>query len=323
MKTAAPASTGFERVLVVYGTALGGLALIVFFALAAPRFFDIANALNILKHVSFTALLGLGFALALTVGELDLSFAQVCSLGSVVCGFLVHHGHPIPLAIGAGLGIGVAFGIVNGLLVTALKIPSLVATLATGSVALGLSFMISQGVSIVGRWSPDFLWLGRGEILGVPVLVWWMAAGTALALFLLKQTRLGLRMISVGEADEAARLAGIGVRRMKVWGLAFSGLAAGAVAVLLTANLSSTSATTAGDYLLTAIAAVLLGMTTIEPGRPNVWGTLVGAVIIGVLRNGLTLLDAPYYTQDIVLGIIMIGAVAVSSSTLKKAAFNV
>jgi ribose transport system permease protein len=309
--------------LVAYGTALGAAAVILFFAATAPNFASLGNLLNILKQISYLTILALGFSLALIAGELDLSFAHVASLAAVCCGALVHGGHAWPLGIAAALGVGLAFGAGNGLIVTRLKVPSLIATLATGSIALGFAFMISQGVSIVGRWPEAFLFLGRGAILGLPMLVWWIALAVALCLFLLKQTVLGIHMIATGEADEAARLAGIAVRRAKVIGLALSGLAAGVVAVLLTSSLSSASATIAGDFLLTAIAAVLLGMTTVEPGRPNVWGTVVGAVTIGVLGNGLVLLGAPYYVQYMVLGVIIIGAVSVSSARLSKAAFGV
>ena len=130
-------------------------------------------------------------------------------------------------------------------------------------------------------------------------------------------------MRATGEADEAARLAGIATARMKRLGLTLSGLLAGVTAVLLAASLSSAAPNMAGDYFLYAIAAVLLGMTMFEPGRPNVPGTVFAAFVLKVLGNGLVLLGAPYYVQDIVLGMIIIGSVAVSASVVKKAAFKV
>jgi ribose transport system permease protein len=311
-----------KHVVATYGTALAAVLLFIVFAIAAPNFTNATNLLNVLKQVSFLAILGLGFGMAFTTAELDLSFANVCSFAAVVVGGLIHHGVSPALAVAAAVGSGIAAGLVNGLLVTRVKVPSLIATLATASVANGLAFAVTGGVAFVGRWDPAFLALGRGALFGVPVLILWTAASASLAFFLLKQTRLGLHMTFTGEADEAARLAGIDVRAMKLFGLALSGFAAGLVAVLLTATLNSAAPNMAADYLLHAIAAVLLGMTMFEPGRCNVPGTLVGAATIGMLGNGLVLMGAPYYVQDIMLGVIIVASVAVSASTLKKAAFS-
>lgn len=317
-----PASR-FKDWLGRYGTCVAGLLLFAFFALAAPNFLALQNLSNIAKHISFMAVLGMGFSLALLVSELDLSFANVCSLCAVAVGWLVHHGYPVELAVATGLLTGVGAGLLNGVLVTVVRVPSLIATLATASVANGLAFMITEGVAFVGRWDPRFLAIGRGTVLGMPSLIFWMLLTGIAALFLLKQTRLGFRMLAVGEAGEAARLAGINVRRIKIIGLALSGLAAGITAVLMTSSLASAAPNAAGDLMLTAIATVLLGMTMFEPGRPNIPGTLTGAVIIGMLGNGLVLMGAEYYYQDIMLGVIIVASVALSSSVLKKAAFNV
>jgi ribose transport system permease protein len=311
------------RFVGTYGTALAAVAVFAIFAATAPNFLNPTNLLNILKQISFLAILGLGFGLAFITAELDLSFANVCSFAAVVVGGLIHHGVAPALAIAAGLAVGLAAGTLNGILVTRLKIPSLIATLATAAMANGLAFAVTGGISFVGRWDPRFLAIGRGSVLGVPALVLWTAAAALVVLFVLKQTRLGLHLVFTGEAAEAAHLAGIRTARMKLLGLASSGLAAGLAAVLLTAHLNSAAPNMAGDFLLNAIAAVLLGMTMFEPGRCNVPGTLLGAAMIGMLGNGLVLLGAPYYVQDIMLGIIIIASVAVSASTLKKAAFSI
>jgi len=195
--------------------------------------------------------------------------------------------------------------------------------LATASIANGLAFMVTGGVAIMGRWPRGFTDLGRASLLQIPVLVWWTALAGMLALLFLKQTRAGLHLVCTGEAEDAASLAGIPVRRMKLLGLALSGGAAGLAAVLLTASLSSAAPNGAGDFLLTAVAAVMLGMTMFEPGHPNITGTLAGAVTIGMLSNGLVLLGAAYYVQDICLGVIIIASVSLSASVLTRAAFRV
>nr|WP_211110181.1 ABC transporter permease [Acuticoccus mangrovi] len=291
--------------------------------LFARNFASSANMLNVLKNTSFLTILAVGFTFALITSELDLSFANIASLAAVVTGGMIYSGIAWPLAALAGLAVGLVAGYVNGLVVTVAKVPSLIATLGTASIAGGLAFMLTGGVAFVGRWDPVFLSLARGKVGPVPVLIFFMAAVVIAGWFVSRKTPLGVHMLATGEATEAAHRAGIATRRMKRIGLTLSGLAAGIAAVLLVASLSSAAPQMAGDYLLNAIAAVLLGMTMFEPGRPNIAGTFVGALIISVLDNGLVLLGAPYYLQDIMLGLIVIGSVSVSASVLKKAAFSV
>lgn len=306
-----------------HGTAIAGLALILFFLIFAPNFASTMNIINVLKDTSFLAILALGFALAFTVSELDLSVAEMASLAAVVCGWLVHAQYPPAVAVAAAIGIGVVLGSFNGYGVTVLRIPSLIMTLGTAAIAKGFAFMITQGVAFVGRWPVGFTGLARGYSFGIPNLVLWMAGATLFAYGLVKWTRTGAHMVATGEADEAARLAGIATARMKRIGLLLSGVFAGLMAMLLAANLSSAAPNMAGDYLLYAIAAVLLGMTMFEPGKPNIPGTVFAALVLKVLGNGLVLMGAPYYIQDIVLGAIIIGSVAFSASAMKKAAFKV
>lgn len=306
-----------------YGTALAGLALILFFLIFAPNFASTMNIINVLKDTSFLAILALGFALAFTVAELDLSVAEMASLAAVVCGWLVHAQYPPAVAVSAAIGVGIVLGTLNGYGVTVLRIPSLIMTLGTAAIAKGFAFMITQGVAFVGRWPVGFTGLARGYSFGIPNLVLWMAGATLFAYGLVKWTRTGAHMVATGEADEAARLAGIATARMKRIGLLLSGVFAGLMAMLLAANLSSAAPNMAGDYLLYAIAAVLLGMTMFEPGKPNIPGTVFAALVLKVLGNGLVLMGAPYYIQDIVLGVIIIGSVAFSASAMKKAAFKV
>ena len=306
-----------------YGTAIAGLALVAFFVAFAPNFATPANVVNVLKDTSFLAILALGFALALTIAELDLSIAEVASLAAVTAGFLVQARYDPALAVAAGLAVGLLCGAFNGFGVTVLRVPSLIMTLGTAAIARGLAFMATQGVAFVGRWPTEFTGLARGATLGIPNLLLWLLGVAGLSYLLVKWTRTGSHMTATGEADEAARLAGIATARMKRLGLLLSGLLAGLTAVLLAANLSSAAPGMAGDYFLYAIAAVLLGMTMFEPGRPNVPGTVFAAFVLKVLGNGLVLMGAAYYVQDIVLGAIIIGSVAFSASVVKKAAFKV
>jgi ribose transport system permease protein len=310
-----------KRFIEVYGTLLAGIGLFVFLIVFADNFSSTANLLNVLKQVSVLSILAVGFTFALITSELDLSFANVCSLSAVVIGSLISIDVAWPLAVCAGIATGVAAGLLNGFLVTILKVPSLISTLGTASIANGLAFMITGGVAFVGRWDPNFLYLSRGKIGPVPVVILFTLALVLVAVLLSTQTRTGVHMQATGENEEAARRSGIDTRNRKILGLTLAGFAAGIAAMFLVANLSSAAPQMAGDFLLNGIAATLLGMTMFTPAKPNIPGTVVGALIIVILSNGLVLLGAQYYIQDIMLGIIIIASVAVSASVLKRAAF--
>lgn len=310
-----------KKLVEVYGTFLAGIVLFLFLLSFAPNFASTANLLNVLKQVSFLSILSFGFTFALISSELDLSFANVCSLSAVVIGSLISTEVAWPLAVAAGIACGIAAGLLNGFLVTILKVPSLISTLGTASIANGLAFMITGGVAFVGRWDANFLFLGRGKLGVVPVIILFTLVILAAALILSTQTRTGVHIQATGENEEAARRSGINTRNCKILALTISGLAAGVTAVFLVANLSSAAPQMAGDFMLNGIAATLLGMTMFTPAKPNILGSFVGALIIVMLSNGLVLLGAQYYIQDIMLGIIIIASVAVSASVLKRAAF--
>ena len=305
-----------------YGTPAAGLLLLLLFALTAQNFASAGNLLNIAKETAVLGILATGFTLALLVGELDLSVAEVCSLSAVVTGALVAGGYAPVLAVAAGIGTGLGFGVANGLAVTRLHVPSLIATLGTAAIARGLAFWLTGGVAFVGRWPVGFTALGRGQTGGVPNLILILLAVAAAAWAMVNWTRAGAHMLATGEAPEAARLAGVRTARMRLLGLSLAGMLAGLAAVLLAASLSSASPGMAGDYFLYAIAAVLLGMTCFTPGRPNIPGTMASALLLKVLGNGLVLLGTPYYVQDIALGAIIVGSVALSGTVLRQAAFR-
>jgi ribose transport system permease protein len=308
-------------ILTRYGTALAGVAIFAGFALTTPVFLSGENLALILKETAFLGILAIGFTLALVTAEIDLSVAEVASLAAVVTGALVHGGTAPWIAVLAGLAVGTLCGAANGVAVTVLKVPSLIATLGVAAIAKGLSFMLTQGVAFVGRWPVSFTGLARGTSFGVPNLVLWLAGAGFAAWVLVKWTKLGAHLVATGEADEAARLAGIRTLAMKRLALTLAGACAGLTAVLLAASLSSAAPAMANDHFLYAIAAVLLGMSMFEPGRPNIPGTLFAAFTLKVLGNGLVLAGAEYYWQDIVLGAIILASVALSAAGTGKAPF--
>lgn len=306
-----------------FGTAIAGLGMVFLFMVFAPNFASVSNLVNVLAEMAFLAILATGFTMALTVAEIDLSVADVASLAAVVCGWLIQMNYPVFIATSAALMVGCASGLINGWGVTSLRVPSLIMTLGTASMAKGLSFMVTQGVAFVGSWPVAFTGLARGTSFGVPNLLVWLATITLFTHGWVNWTRIGAHLSATGEADEAAYRAGIAIGRMKRLGMTVSAILASVMAVLLIANLSSAAPGMAGDYLLYALASTLLGMTMFQPGKPNVMGTVFSAFVLKATGNGLVLLGAPYYMQDIVLGVAIVGSVAFSASAVKKAAFKV
>ena len=296
-----------------YGTL--GAAVVIFagFALASDRFLSVSNISNILIQISVLMIVSSGLTFAVASGEFDLSVGQVASLaGVLVAGLMIWADLPVAAAIVLSILTGVAIGIVNGLLVTRLRIPSLIATLAMGPMALGLNYAYTNGDSIYASMPKSFYFIATGKIGIVPVPVILALAVVVIFYVLLNKTRLGRGVTATGANIQAARLSGIQVNRCRLVALSLSGLGAAMGGVMLTARLG-TGQSGAGDaYLLDSLTAVFLGMTAFKPGRATVQGTLVGVIIIGMLDNGLNLLGAPFYLQNEVRGVVMIAAVSLA-----------
>lgn len=311
---AAPRGINWGDAAARYGTVLAALAIFAAFALASDRFLSVGNISNILVQISVLTIVSSGLTIAVASGEFDLSVGQVASLsGVLVAGLLVWAELPVAAAIGLAILSGMAIGVVNGLLVTRLRIPSLIATLAMGPIALGLNYAYTKGDSIYASMPRSFYYIATGKIGGVvPVPVLIALAVVAVFYVLLNKTRLGRGVVATGASIQAARLSGIAVNRCRLTALALSGLGAAMGGVMLTARLG-TGQSGAGDaYLMDSLTAVFLGMTAFKPGRATVQGTLIGVVIIGMLDNGLNLLGAPFYLQNEVRGLVMIAAVSLA-----------
>ncbi len=297
-----------------YGTV--GAAIVIFagFALASGRFVSAANISNVLVQISVLMVISSGITIAVASGEFDLSVGEVASLsGVLVAGLMVWSRLPIAAAVVLAILAGTVLGIVNGLLVTRLRIPSLIATLAMGPIALGLNYAYDGGDSIYASFPPAFYVIATGRLFGVvpmPIVI----ALVVVAAFwvMLNRTRLGRAVIATGANLQAARLSGINVNRCRMLALTLSAFGAAMGGVMLTARLGTGQPGAGVPYLLDSLTAVFLGMTAFKPGRATVEGTLVGVVIIGMLDNGLNLLGAPFYLQNEVRGVVMIAAVSLA-----------
>jgi ribose/xylose/arabinose/galactoside ABC-type transport system permease subunit len=307
-----------RKILTRYGTVMALLVLFAVFALEVKGFVDPNNLINILTQIALLLIIAEGFTMVLIVGELDLSFANVASLSSVVVAGLLAHGTSPWLAVPLCLAGGALFGLANGLLVTKVGIQSLITTLATGIVANGLIYMYTKGVSFYSGLPKGFLILGRGLIGPIPVLVLIMFGVLAFCHVFVNKTVFGSNLKATGGNAAAARLAGVDTKFYKVLGLVMCAVVAALTGVLLTSRLGAANPEGAGGFLMEGFAIVLLGQTVFTVGRASPIGTFVGALIIGILNNGLTLLGAEYFVQDIVKGLIIILAVVVSSIQSKR-----
>ena len=294
------------------GIALVLLLLIVLMAVLAPNFLTVDNALNVARAVSINAILAAGLTLIILTGGIDLSVGSIVAVSGVGAVLLWSGGTPTPLAVLGGVAIGALAGMVNGALVAWLALPAFIVTLGSLTALRGLAYSMLNGQPLVAS-ELGYRGLGNGSVAGIPQPVVIMVVVYAVAWFLLERTRFGRHVYAVGGNMEAARLAGINVKRVLLTVYMLGGAAAGVAGVIFSARVLSAQPTAGTGYELDAIAAVVLGGTALAGGRGRILGTLVGAVIIGVLSNGLVLMNVPFFYQLIIKGLVIIIAIALDS----------
>lgn len=274
----------------------------------APNFSDTTNMLNILKQVSIIAILAAGMTLVILTGGIDLSVGSTVALSGVVSVMLSEKGvHPLA-AMAAGVLVGWLMGAVNGFFTAKTKLPSFIVTLGSFTYVRGLAYVLSGGYPIVLN-SGLFKFMGAGTILSIPTPIYIMIAVYAVMFLVLKYTMFGRHVYAIGGNEEAARLTGIKVERTLVHVYAISGLLSGLAGIVLAGRLFSGQPTAGVGYELDAIAAVVLGGTSLTGGTGRVQATIIGVLIMGVISNGLTLLDVSYYWQLVVKGAVILIAV--------------
>ena len=304
-----------------YGRQLSTLAGLLGLSLAlwalTPHFLTVSNLLNVAEQATIIAIVAAGMTFVIITGGIDLSVGSVLAFAGVVMASALQRGLPLPLALAIGLGVGLLCGTVNGLLITVGRLPPFIATLGMMSVARGTALMFTEGRPISG-FSGDFRSLATGEVLHVPVPVIIMVGVYALAHFVLRRTKLGRYAYAIGGNEEAALLSGINVKLYKTMVYALAGMLSGLAAVLLTARLNSAQPIAGMMYELDAIAATVIGGTSLLGGEGAVTGTLIGALIMAVLRNGLNLLGVSSFIQQIVIGSVIIVAVLIDMALKRR-----
>ncbi|WP_454965806.1 ABC transporter permease [Arachnia propionica] len=291
------------------------IALAVLLSVISPAFRDPQNLINILQQVTVNAILALGMTMVIFTGGIDLSVGSVVAFSGIVMGILVIDLGVNPwLAALIGIALGSVCGTINGLLISRFKLQPMIATLGMMSIARGAALTLAGGRTISG-YPPGFTWLGNGTIPGttIPVQIVFMLLLYVVAYYFMRYRRFGRALYSVGGNEEATRLSGINVFKYKTLAYTVSGALAGIASVVLVAKLNSAQSIAGQDYELDAIASAVIGGASLLGGKGSIWGTLMGALIIGVIRNGLNLLNVSSYLQKLIIGFIILIAVLVDA----------
>ncbi|QND59115.1 ABC transporter permease [Mesorhizobium huakuii] len=306
------------------------IAVLVFFSIAAPNFLSAANLILMAKHVALNAFLAMGMTFVIITGGIDLSVGSIVGLCGMVAGYLVLNG--IDLQIGytiyfnvveialITLLVGILIGAVNGLLITRLNVAPFIATLGVLYVARGLALLSSDGrtfPNLVGKpelGTTGFGFFGAGRLVGLPVSIWILIVVALGAAYLARYTPLGRHIFAVGGNERAARISGVRVNMVKMFVYMFSGFCAAIVGLIISSELMASHPATGESFELNAIAAAVLGGTSMSGGRGTIGGTIVGAFVIGILSDGLVMMGVSSFWQMVIKGLVIIVAVVVDQA---------
>lgn len=294
------------------------LVLIGVVSFLSPNFFTADNLLNILRQTSVNAIMAVGMTLVILTAGIDLSVGSVLALCGALAATMVAMELPIGLVIPLTLGAGALLGSISGLIIAKGKVQAFIATLVTMTALRGVTMVYTEGRPISTGFSDGadlFAWLGTGYLLGLPVPIWLMAIVFLLAWYLLNHTRLGRYIYALGGNESATRLSGINVDRVKLAVYGLCGMLSALAGLIVTSRLSSAQPTAGMGYELDAIAAVVLGGTSLMGGKGRIMGTLIGALIIGFLNNALNLLDVSSYYQMIAKASVILLAVMIDNKS--------
>jgi len=294
------------------GTLFGLIGLCALLTVLTPHFLTISNLLNVTEQTTINAVIAVGMTFVILSAGIDLSVGSIVALTGVVLGSALHSGVPVPAAILLSLTTGAVCGLLNGLLITRGGLPPFIATLGMMSIARGVALLFTDGRPISG-FSAGFREISTGRPLMIPAPVLVMIVVYVTAHFVLTRTTFGRYVYAIGGNEEATRLSGVRVGFHKTMVYAVSGVTSAVAAVTLTARLNSAQPIAGMMYELDAIAATVIGGTSLLGGSGTLVGTLIGALIMGVLRNGLNLLGISSFLQQVVIGGVIIAAVLVDS----------
>ncbi len=308
-------------------------AVLIAFSVLAPNFMSTANLILMAKHVALNAFLAIGMTFVIVTGGIDLSVGSIVGLCSMVAGGLLMNGLALPIGytvwfsvpetVLVTLAIGILVGVVNGLLITRLNVAPFIATLGTLYVARGAALLMSEGrtfpnlAGTEAHANQGFDVLGGGRFLNLPYAVWALVVVALAAAYLARSTPLGRHIFAVGGNERAAGLSGIRVNRVKMFVYMFSGFCAAIVGLIIASELMASHPATGETFELNAIAAAVLGGTSMSGGRGTVGGTVIGAFVIGILGDGLVMMGVSSFWQTVIKGLVIIAAVVVDQAQRK------
>lgn len=291
-----------------YGIFIGFLAIFTLFSITCPGFFSTNNIFNLVVQSSIIGLIAIGETVVITTGGIDLSVGSLVAFVGVSLGLMLASGMSIAMAVILSLLLGAVIGLLSGIIISYGNVPAFIMTLGMMSIARGGALALNGGRPISGLPS-GFDKIATADILGIPIFIFYVVVAYGIMYLVLNKMKLGRYIYAIGDNREAARLSGIEVKKIQTTAYIFSGFFAAVGAVMLTARLNYATPLAGKGFELDAIASTVIGGTALSGGKGNITGTLVGALMLGTLRNGLTLLNVSSFYQQIVIGIVIIIAV--------------
>ena len=299
------------RFLQNYAVLIMIVVLIIGLSFLSDSFFTFRNLLNILNQNAPLAIMAAAMTLVIIAGGFDLSVGSIFAMGAVCSAWIALHVDPY-LGLLLAPVIGLALGTVNGVVITTLKVHSFLATIATSLIFKGIAIVLSDGKLIPVRMA-EFTWLGRDRIGGVFIAVWVMVGFAVILTFVLNRTVFGRKVFSVGGNEEAAILSGIRTNRIKIATFSIAGLAAGLASAIAVSRISMGQASAGTGMELQAIAAVILGGTSIYGGVGAVWRSIAGVLLLALINNGFNILNADPFYRDLTTGLVILAAIGISA----------
>lgn len=302
----------FKEFLVEYKSLVGLLGLIVIVSILSPSFLTVNNILNVLRQTSINAVIAAGMTFVILTGGIDLSVGSILGLSGAVAAYSIASGQSIIVAVILALVVGTGIGFINGVVISKGKLQPFIATLASMTILRGAILIFTDGKPItIGSEGTALAFgkIGGGSILGIPTPALMMIAVFVVCYYILSQTKIGRYTYALGGNEEATKLSGLDTDKIKIFAYTVSGILSAVAGIIITSRLFSAQPTAGDGYELDAIAAVVLGGTSLSGGKGRITGTIIGALIIGILSNALNLLDVTSYFQMIAKGIVILIAV--------------